>query len=289
MEARPLIVIVGPTASGKTALAIEIARQVGGEIICADSRTIYKSMDIGTAKPSKEEQQIVPHWGLDLVEPDEYFSAADFKQYATDKIKDIRNRGKVPLLVGGTGLYIDAILFDFQFGPPPDMHLRQQFERMSIEELYNYCNKNNIKLPENYKNKRYVIRAIEQKSSTQQRSSAPLDNTIIVGIATNKDELRARIALRAEDLVSDSVVDEARSLGTRFGWEHQSLTGNIYPLCRQYMENVITFDELKRKFITLDWRLAKRQMTWFKRNPFIRWCSLSEAKEYIVRSLESEH
>src|SRR5664279_2859392 len=101
----PLVVIVGPTASGKSSLATEVAKKFSGEIICADSRSVYKGMDIGTAKPSVEERQGVPHWGLDLVEPGEYFSVSDFKDYAVEKIKEIRSRNKTPFLVGGTGLY----------------------------------------------------------------------------------------------------------------------------------------------------------------------------------------
>src|SRR5215216_6778680 len=115
MEAKPLITIVGPTASGKTSLAVELAEQFGGEIICADSRTVYRGMDIGTAKPSKADQKRVPHWGIDLVDPDQKFSAADFKVYANQKIKEIRARGHIPFLVGGTGLYVDAVIFDYQF------------------------------------------------------------------------------------------------------------------------------------------------------------------------------
>ena len=104
IEKLPLVVIVGPTASGKTALAIKLAEQCGGEIICADSRTVYKEMDVGTAKPTAAEQHQVPHWGLDLVRPDQRFTAADFKLYAEQKIKEIRERGHIPFVVGGTGL-----------------------------------------------------------------------------------------------------------------------------------------------------------------------------------------
>ena len=157
----PLVVIAGPTASGKSSLAMELAQQFRGEIICADSRTIYTGMDIGTAKPSSADRALVPHWGLDLVEPGEYFSAADFKTYAVQKIAEIRARGHVPFLVGGTGLYIDSVVFDYAFGPAADKERREQLNTMTIEELYNYCNKNNVVLPENEKNKRYVIRAIE--------------------------------------------------------------------------------------------------------------------------------
>ena len=109
----PLIVIVGPTASGKTSLAIKLAKKFGGEIICADSRTVYRDMDIGTAKPTLVERQEVAHWGLDLVEPGQLFSAADFKEYATKRIAEIRDRGNIPFLVGGTGLYIDGVIFNF--------------------------------------------------------------------------------------------------------------------------------------------------------------------------------
>ena len=161
MKKLPLIVIVGPTASGKTGLAVRLAKEFGGEIISADSRAVYKGLDIGTAKPSLEEQQAVPHWGIDLVEPNERYTVADFKSYAEQKIEYIRTRDKVPFLVGGTGLYIDAVLYNFEFSTGAnDNKQRQQLEQKSIEDLYKYCDQHNIELPENYKNKRYVINAI---------------------------------------------------------------------------------------------------------------------------------
>ena len=114
----PVIIILGPTGSGKTSVSIEIAKAIGGEIISADSRAIFKGMDIGTAKPTKEEMQGIPHYGLDLVEPGDRFTVADWKRYTEDKINDIKSRGKVPMIVGGTGLYIDALIFDYQFKGP---------------------------------------------------------------------------------------------------------------------------------------------------------------------------
>ena len=131
----PLVVIVGPTASGKTSLAIEIATKFNGEIICADSRSIYKYMDIGTAKPTLFERNQAVHWGLDLIEPGEYFSAADFKDYAMKKIEEIRSRGKLPVLVGGTGLYVDAVIFDYKFGPKANESLRQELQHKTLDEL----------------------------------------------------------------------------------------------------------------------------------------------------------
>jgi tRNA dimethylallyltransferase len=285
----PLVVIVGPTASGKTILAIELAEQYGGEIICADSRTAYKGMDIGTAKPTAEEQARVPHWGLDLVEPGDRFSAADFKKYAEAKIEEIRARGRIPFLVGGTGLYVDGVLFDYQFGPRPDEVWRKELDSWTLSQLIDYCYKNNINLPENQDNKRYVIRAIEQGTVNHKRNDAPIDNSIIVGIATDRKVLRARIEHRAEQLFQDGVVEEAIRLGKKYGWDNEAMTGNIYPLVRRYLENELSFEEIKYKFTTLDWRLAKRQLTWLHRNPHIIWLSLEYAHGYISHALASEH
>jgi tRNA dimethylallyltransferase len=129
----PLVVIVGPTASGKSATAMRIAKEYGGEIICADSRTIYKGMDIGTAKPTAEDRRQVPHWGLDLVEPGQQFTAADFKEYANQKIYEIRQRGNLPILVGGTGLYVDGVIFNYRFGKT-NPELRKKLEQLSLDE-----------------------------------------------------------------------------------------------------------------------------------------------------------
>jgi len=281
----PLIVISGPTASGKSGVSIELAERYGGEIICADSRTIYKGMDIGTAKPSKEDQARVPHWGLDLVAPNESFSAADFKAYAVQKIKEIRSRGHIPFLVGGTGLYVDSIVFDYEFGPPADLEKRAELELLSIEELHKYCIQNNIPLPENLQNKRYVIRAIEQKGISDKRLMTPIDNCIIVGITTEIEILRQRIHERSEQLFDDGVVEEAKKLGDTYGWESEAMTGNIYRLVREYEAGELNKDELKKRFETLDWQLAKRQLTWLKRNQFITWVPLADVKNYIVAAL----
>ena len=281
----PLIVIVGPTASGKTSLAIEIAKIYSGEIICADSRSIYKGMDIGTAKPSQAEQAEVPHWGLDLVNPGDYFSVADFKSYALKKINEIRCRGNIPFLVGGTGLYIDAILFDYQFGKEVDVKQREILNGMTLAQLHDYCNKHNILLPENEQNKRYVIRAIEKNGTGNSKRTRPISDTIIVGITTDKLVLQTRIKLRIEQLFDDGVVDEARTLGKKYGWDSEAFKGNVYPLVHSYLLGYITWDDMKVKLATLDWQLAKRQLTWLKRNPFIKWATSDQAKLYLLDRL----
>lgn len=281
----PLIVIVGPTASGKTSLAIELAEQFEGEIICADSRTIYKDMDIGTAKATKEEQARVPHWGLDLVEPGEYFSAAEFKGYALQKINEIRARGHVPFIVGGTGLYIDAVVFDYQFGQVADPEQRAILENMSIDELREYCNRHTIGLPENDQNKRYVIRCIEQKGVNIQRRTKPIDNCTIVGITTDRETLRARIKARAEQLFDDGVVSEATLLGKQYGWDNEAMTGNSYQLTSLYLKGKTSERGFIARNTTLDWRLAKRQLTWLRRNSYIHWGDIPELRDYLTELL----
>ena len=280
----PLVVVVGPTASGKSTLAMRIAEEFNGEIICADSRTIYKGMDIGTAKPTTEDQAKVPHWGLDIVEPGQSFTAADFKLYAQQKIEEVRLRGHVPILVGGTGLYVDGVIFDYQFADPQP-ELRKELEAMSLDALKKYCADNNIELPENDKNRRYVIRAIERKSSSFKRLEEPVVNSVIVGITTERNALRGRITKRAEQLFDSGMVEEAIMLGKKYGWDSEAMTGNIYKLAKQFVNGELNKPELKQKFITSDWHLAKRQLTWLKRNPFITWLPLEDAYSYIKERL----
>jgi tRNA dimethylallyltransferase len=289
MAARPeLIAIVGPTASGKTSLAIRIAQEFGCEIVCADSRTVYAGMDVGTAKPTAEERASVRHWGLDLVQPDQRFSVADFKRYATTAINDIRSRGKIPLLVGGTGLYVDAVLYDYELGPPTDPAEREKLTSMTIEQLRQYCIDNNIELPENGMNKRHLVRAIERVGISAIRKSPLQQDSYIVGIATRMETLRTRIVSRSEQLFQNDVVQEATLLGKKYGWECEAMTGNIYPLIKSHLEGELTLEETKERFTTLDYRLAKRQMTWLRRNPDIMWCSLTEAETYLCGLFAAE-
>ncbi len=286
MAPSPLIVVVGPTASGKTALAIRLATEYGGEIICADSRTIYKGMDIGTAKPTDAEQGVVKHWGLDLVEPGERFTAADFKDYANKCIADIRKRGKVPFLVGGTGLYVDAVLYDYRFGDGYDSARRDSLLQMSIESLQNYCKKHNIQLPQNISNKRYIVRAIEQNGINNSSNDVPITNSVVVGISTDAAILRTRIEHRSEQLFQDGVVEEAKKLGKKYGWESEAMTGNVYRIIHRYVDGDISLDDAKRLFVIRDRQLAKRQLTWFRRRKHIEWLELDEAYTFLARQLE---
>ena len=284
----PLIVIIGPTASGKTSLAIQLAKKYRGEIICADSRTVYRGMNIGTAKPSLGEQQVVSHWGLDLVDPGDSFSASQFKDYACQKIKEIRSRGNIPFLVGGTGLYIDSVIFDFQFGAKSNEDKRCDLQEMTVSELQQYCANHNILLPENSKNKRYLVRAIERADEKPSRLEVPLNNTIVVGITTDKQLLKQRITDRAKKMFKDGVVEETIELANNSGWCNEAMTGNVYPIIKKLIEKEIDEDQTIREFIVSDVNLVKRQLTWFRRNPFIEWGDIHSCEQYLSRVLDSK-
>jgi len=285
MKEAPLVVIVGLTASGKTALAIELAELYDGEIICADSRTLYRSMDIGTAKPTASQRERVVHWGLDLVEPNQKYNVADFKRYAEDIIVQIRKRGKVPILVGGTGLYIDSIIFDYQFGMLNQSHGSIDTTNMTAEEMIKYCNKHNIELPINIKNTRHLANAIVRGGINRQRRTQPIENCIVVGIASNRKMIQDRIVDRAEQIFSDGIVEEAIELGERYGWDSEAMTGNVYPIIHDYLTQKIDLERAKQQCVDSDLSLAKRQMTWFRRNPFIAWGLTDDCRQYVSKAI----
>ena len=175
----------------------------------------------------------------------------------------------------------EGVVFDFQFNGDINTTLRKKLEKMNLMELHKYCSENNVILPENSKNKRYIISAIERKGISAKRKDTPIENTIIVGITTRKDILRNRIEERAEQFFANEVVNEAKRLGEKYGWKNEAMTGNIYPIMRQLLQGKLTETQAKEKFTTIDWRLAKRQLTWLKRNQYIQWYSLKEAREYL--------
>jgi tRNA dimethylallyltransferase len=242
----PVIVILGPTGSGKTSVSIKLAKALGGEIISADSRAIYKGMDIGTAKPSIEEMDGIPHYGLDLVEPGERFTVADWKAYAEAKIKDIRSRGKIPMVVGGTGLYIDALIYDYHFKGPTG----------------------------------HKIGDIEQKTCSDRKTVK--GDYIIIGIKWSPKELRERLKARADQMFCAELYDETKKLVQTYGWGSQAMKSNIYQFAWDYMEGKISLEEAKAKFVYDDWHLAKRQLTWFKRNQNITWLELEKVYPYVI-------
>ncbi len=280
-----LIVITGPTASGKTTLAIELAQKFNGEIVCADSRTVYRRMDVGTAKPTPKQQAMVPHHLLDVVDPDERYTVSMFQEQARAAIADIRSRGKLPFLVGGSGLYIDSVILNYQFGVEATKE-RHVYTEMNIDELLSLLKKLHISIPENSRNKRYLIRALEQGTINTNRLDTPQSDTVVVAIATEKAERDEHISSRIDEMFKGPILKEAEALALRYGWDHESMTGNVYPLARQVLEGGVSINDAKRLAIIKDQQLAKRQITWLKRHDFVRWLSLEEARTYLLSVLE---
>ena len=248
----PTIVILGPTGSGKTGVSIEIAKAIGGEIISADSRAIYKGMDIGTAKPTREEMQGIPHYGLDLVEPGERFTVADWKKYAEAKIKDIQSRGKVPIIAGGTGLYIDALIYDYHFKGPTG----------------------------------HKIGDIEQKTCSD-RTEVKGDY-LLIGIKWSTEALRARLSKRIDQMFTPELYAETNKLVQKYGWGSEAMKSDIYEYAWKYMQGELSLDKAKELCFYEDWHLAKRQLTWFKRNKQIIWLELEQIYPYVIKYIQNE-
>lgn len=279
-----LIAVVGPTASGKSALAIDLAKKYRGEVICADSRTIYRGLDIGTAKPTAAEQEGIPHYGLDLVYPDESYSAADFQAYANQKIAEIKKRGNLPILVGGSGLYIDGTLYKYEFGVEADPVLRAELDDLSVEELQKRIEEAGYEMPENDQNKRYLIRAIEQGGVNRKKQSIDKD-VLVIGLNPGRQELEQRIGLRAKQMIDHGVLGEVRLIEEDYGWDVPAASGNAYRALRPYIDGSASkLDECLDKFVTLDLHLAKRQLSWFSRNKSIQWFEDARSAEQFLGS-----
>jgi tRNA dimethylallyltransferase len=274
----PLIVITGPTASGKTGMAIKLAKKYGGEIVCADSRTIYRGMDIGTAKPSPEVQSAVSHHMIDIAEPGERYTVIDFQGDAMASIKDIRDRGKIPFLVGGTGLYVDAVTLEFEW---PEIDERQGLDDLSVESLQLMIKEQQLTLPKNLKNKRHLISILKRGNNRGNGLAQPREMTYVVAISTEKYMLKKQIEKRAISMFEMGVVEETVRLGKRYGWDSEAMKSNIYPIVRRFIEGEITKEEARELVITRDVQLAKRQITWLKRHAYVRWLSLEDTEHYI--------
>lgn len=248
----PTIIILGPTGSGKTGVSIKIAKAIDGEIISADSRAIYKGMDIGTAKPTRAEMDGVPHYGLDLAEPNDRFTVADWKKYAEEKITEIKARSKVPIIVGGTGLYIDSLIFDYKFRGPTG------------EKIGDF----------------------EQKSCSD-RTEVKGD-FLILGIKCETEILRTRLKKRIDQMFCPGLYEETRKLVNKYGWDNGAMKSNIYEYVWKYLNHELNLEEAKEQCFYKDWHLAKRQMTWFKRNKQIIWLELEEVYPYVIKYIHNE-
>ncbi len=286
MRTSPLLAIVGETASGKSSMAMALAKRFNGELICADSWTVYKGFDIGTAKPSSEDQRRVRHHLLDVAEPEQGFSAVLFQKLAREVIADIEARNKLPILVGGTGLYIDSVIFSYEFLPPPSPQLRAELNALSLDEVVERANRLGLDLTSiDARNKRRVIRLIENNG--QLPGKGPLrENTLILAIDTDRENLKERIAARVDAMLAAGLEDEVRQLSEKYGWNVEPMKGISYSEWQPYFAGVHDLEQTKQRIIkdTLD--LAKRQRTWFKRNKAINYlCNTDEAVELTTTFL----
>lgn len=280
---KPLIVIVGETGSGKSTLAMELAEAIDGEIIAADSRTIYKGMDIGTSKPTTQEQKRVRHHLLDVVEPGQPFSAADFKRLAEAAVSDIRDRGKQPIMVGGSGLYVDSILFDYQFRTKYDAAIRRTLAGKTLDELIKLALEQGFKPEQIDKNRRHLIRLLEAGPTRTSDRDVMIPNTVIVGLRPSRAQLRQNIVSRVELMFRRGLRREVDELVKAYGWENEAMSGIGYREFEDHYFNRASIGQVKRSIVQHTLELAKRQRTWFKRNPAIRWFDEpSKAKRFIL-------
>jgi tRNA dimethylallyltransferase len=281
-EIGPLIAIVGETASGKSQLAMELAQQFGGEIIAADAWTVYRKFDIGTAKPIPADQELVPHHLVDCIHPDEQFNVAAFKQLANSAINDIGGRGNLPLLVGGSGLYVDSVLFDYQFRQTTIRDSRNRLNNMTLDELLAEVQTLGISSEGvDLANSRRLIRLIETQGIPSKRSSLR-KNTVVIGLSISREKLDERIMLRVKTMFDEGLVDEVTRLSRLYGWDIPAMQGVGYKEFRAYFEGAQTLEETKLLIAKNTRQLAKKQRTWFRRNKGIQWVTEKEQAVEIV-------
>ena len=283
-----VIVICGPTASGKTSLSIEVAKKIDGEIISCDSMQIYKDMNIGTAKPTVEEMQGIPHYMLDFVLPSERYSVADFKEAATDRIEDILKREKVPIIVGGTGLYVDALTKNITYPEIEiDLEYRKQLEELikenGLESLYEEAKKIDEKAMQTISknDKKRIMRVLEiyhqtGKTKTQleiesRKNGVPYDYRVFA-INMPREILYDRINRRVDIMLEKGLIEEVKQLYKKYGDElRTSVQGIGYKEVIDYLNGMYSKEEMIEKIKMETRRYAKRQLTWFRKIPNIIW------------------
>lgn len=296
-----VIAIVGPTASGKTSLSIELANRLDGEIINGDAMQVYKGLDIGTAKITEEEKEGIPHHLFDIKEPSDSFSVAEYQSAVRNCIEDIRSRGKQPIIVGGTGLYIQSVLFDFRFTEEAgDENVRAELEKElettgGAERLYNRLQKLDPASAEKIhpNNHRRLIRALEiievtgktKNEHEQGAGEAPLYDHLIVGLTLDREILYKRIDVRVEQMMENGLLEEARSL-----WENgirnvQSVQAIGYKELYQHFEGFLSLDEAVELIKKHTRHYAKRQMTYFRNKVEISWFDANLDRGNIVERI----
>lgn len=281
MHMQKLLVIVGPTATGKTALSIQLAKQFGGEIISADSRQLYEGMDIGTGKRFSDEVDI---WGYDLAKPTEEFSVSHYQTFAREKIDEIASRKKLPLLVGGTGLYIRAAVDGIETANvPQDAALRERLDGCSVSqlilELENADPEKLARMNESDRNNpRRLIRAIEiARSTVLPIKEKSLYDTLFIGLTAPLEVLYKRVEDNIAERIASGVFEEVEKLlSSGVSFENQSMTSLGYRQLKDYFEGRSTKNEAIAEWILQEKKYVKRQITWFKQDSRVNWVSIVE-------------
>jgi len=299
----PLLVTVGPTAVGKTALALHLAEALDGEIVSADSRLFYRGMDIGTAKPTLEEQARVPHHLIDIVDPDETVGLAEFQELAYAAIDDIHARGKLPLLVGGTGQYLRAVVEGWRIPRvPPNPALRAELEaeakRKGAEALHARLASLDPPAAERIdpRNVRRVIRALEvclltgRSLSRQQRKHPPPYRVLQIGLTMERAALYARADRRLEAMIAAGLVGEVRRLlGAGYGWHLPAMSGLGYAQFKPYFERNATLEEVVVEIKRATRRFIRQQYNWFRlADPAIHWFDVERTTEDEIEAMVRE-
>ena len=291
-----VLVIVGPTASGKTKLAVGLARRFNGEIVSADSRQVYRGMDIGTGKDLKE-YGTIKYYCIDIASPKRQFTVAQFKRCAEAAIQDIVKRGRLPIVVGGSGLYISALVDGLQLQTgKPDAEIRKRLGKKTLVQLLALLKRVDLTTYKviDKKNRRRVERALEiyyqtgkRKSQIARRTVSPYD-FLQIGVVVPKEKLKKNIAKRLQQRLEQAgMIDEVRRL-RRQGVNFKRLEdfGLEYRYIARYLQKKITYEEMVEQLQKAIWQFSKRQMTWFKRDPRIIWVTIGrEAVSQIKRLL----
>ncbi|MFC1615051.1 tRNA (adenosine(37)-N6)-dimethylallyltransferase MiaA [Patescibacteria group bacterium] len=285
-----IIVIVGTTSSGKSDLAVQIAKKFDGEIISADSRQVYRDLDIGTGKITVSEMKGIPHYMLDVASPRRAFTAAQFKKKGEKVLKDIIKRGKTPIIAGGTGFYIDALLGGSALPEvPPNPKLRTQLEKKSAPELYTELKKLDPRRAEDIDqhNPRRLVRAIEIATTLGSVPEIPhLDagrpneyNTLWIGLELDKDTLIEKIDKRNEKMFELGLVEEVKKLRAQnITWKRIDALGFEYKYIAEFIRGKMSKEEALEKMNTETWHYAKRQINWFRKNKNINWFGPKDKK-----------
>lgn len=294
-----LLVIVGPTAVGKTDLSIQLAKRFNGEIISGDSMQIYRGLDIGTAKVTKEEMQGIPHYLLDIKEPYETFSVSEFQQEARKYILQINQKGKLPILVGGTGLYVQAVTFDYRFTKiSANQELRNKLEQFA-EQYGNEALHRKLKDvdPISFEtihpnNRKRVIRALEvieltgkPFSSYQQKQKEPVYHAIFIGLSMDRKKLYARINARVDKMIENGLIEEAYRLYQMNLRGTQAAQAIGYKELFYYFDGKLSKDEAVELLKRNSRRFAKRQYTWFKNQMDIKWFDVTENRNKKIEEI----